>query len=582
MEAKPIGAGAGHASGVPVPITRAAPESAAERALQRMAASHPHLARHVDEHVKLAGRVPSFVATVPRSMKSEPVVDIIYPVGEPLFIHVHDTPEGRAYRAVEPTLDELERAAYLRVRELMLEIAPLDEVPEDPKALRGHVEALTDKCVKVVNIAETAASKESMLKQWARIVAGGAERVPLTQAQLSRVRYFLTRDIVDSGPLEPILRDSYIEDVHSIGTNPLSVVHKVFDMLETNVRFRDERELDLFLRTMSERIGRPVSDSRPIVDATLPDGSRVNIVYSTDVSQRGSSFTIRKFSEIPPSITQVIQWGAMSSQIAAYLWLCLENNMSVFVCGETASGKTTTLNAMLPFIQPRSKVFTAEDTPEVRPPHKTWQQLVTRESGPEEGRVEMFTLLKAALRSRPNYIIVGEIRGAEGAVAFQAMQTGHPCIATFHASSVGKMIQRFSAAPINVPVTFMDNLNVCLIQMAVHNKGRTLRRVLAVEEIEGYSEYAKGVLTRGVFRWEPTNDKQLFRGRNNSYILENKIATTIGYSDKRRIYDDLDLRARILDTMIAEGIVDYYDVLRVVNAFQEHGLEGLPFRVAGT
>jgi flagellar protein FlaI len=330
---------------------------------------------------------------------------------------------------------------------------------------------------------------------------------------------------------------------------------------------------------MGERIGRPVSESRPIVDAVLPDGSRINIIYSDDISQRGSSFTIRKFSDTPTSITQICKWGTMSTAVAAYLWICLQNGMSVFVCGETASGKTTSLNGILSFIKPKDKVFTAEDTPEVRPPQPLWQQLVTRSSGPPEGRVEMFDLLKAALRSRPNYIIVGEIRGAEGAVAFQAMQTGHPCIATFHASSVQKMIQRFTSDPINVPVTFMDNLNVCMIQMAVYNKGRMLRRVLAIEEIEGFNDQAGGVLTRRVFNWDPVKDVHQFRGRNNSYILESKIAEKAGYADKRKIYEDLDIRTRILDRMIQLGIYDYYEVNRIIARFNEEGAASLPFKL---
>ncbi|WP_276968375.1 type II/IV secretion system ATPase subunit, partial [Metallibacterium scheffleri] len=236
---------------------------------------------------------------------------------------------------------------------------------------------------------------------------------------------------------------------------------------------------------LSERIGRPVSDKVPIVDATLPDGSRLSIVYSSDVSIRGPSFTIRKFSDIPISIIQLVKYNTMSAEEAAYLWLALEYGQSIFVCGETASGKTTVVNALVPFIRPESKIFSAEDTPEIRCPQPAWQQLVTRERGAEESRVTLFDLLKTALRSRPNYIIVGEIRGAEGSMAFQAMQTGHPVIATFHAASVKRMIQRFTGTPINIPVTFMDNLNIALIQQAVYVNGKFLRRTTSINEIEG-------------------------------------------------------------------------------------------------
>jgi flagellar protein FlaI len=288
---------------------------------------------------------------------------------------------------------------------------------------------------------------------------------------------------------------------------------------------------------------------------------------------------MRKFSEVPVSIIELIMWGALSCEMAAYMWMCLENGMSVFFSGETASGKTTMLNACLVFVNPKAKIFTAEDTAEVQPPHPVWQQLITREDGPPESRVDTFALLKAALRSRPNYIIVGEIRGEEGAVAFQGMQTGHPVLATFHASAVTKMIQRLTGDPINVPVTFIDNLNVAMILQAVYRKGKFLRRCLAIEELEGYYEEAGGVVTRAVFQWDPETDKHNFRGLNNSFILENKIATKLGYEDKRQIYEDLFLRARILEEMKERGIKDYYDVLEIIINFYKYGIDGLPFAI---
>ena len=191
--------------------------------------------------------------------------------------------------------------------------------------------------------------------------------------------------------------------------------------------------------------------------------------------------------------------------MAAYVWICLEYGMSVLVSGETASGKTTTLNAILPFIDHNVKIYSAEDTPEVKVSHKIWQRLVTRDSKNEDSRVEMFDLLKAALRSRPRYIIIGEIRGVEGATAFQAMQTGHPVIATFHASSIVKMIQRFTGDPINVPIRFFDNLNFALFQEVVEAPGGGIaRRITGVDEVIGYNKHSDGVLTRGMFEWDPS------------------------------------------------------------------------------
>jgi len=249
----------------------------------------------------------------------------------------------------------------------------------------------------------------------------------------------------------------------------------------------------------------------------------------------------------------------------------------MFVCGETASGKTTTLNASLPFILATSKIYSTEDTLEVLPPHTTSQRLLTRESGPKDSHVDAFLLLKAALRSRPDYIIVGEIRGAEGAVAFQAMQTGHAVIATFHASSVTKMIQRFTGDPIRVPIAFIDNLNIVVIQQAVYVGGRFLRRMTAIEEILGFDSESGSVLTRKVFYWEPSNDTFVFAGLYNSYMLEMKIAAIQGYTDRTKIYDEMDQRTKILETMLENELIGYHEVRDSIVNFQKLGVEGLPF-----
>ena len=253
--------------------------------------------------------------------------------------------------------------------------------------------------------------------------------------------------------------------------------------------------------------------------------------------------------------------------------------MSVFVAGETASGKTTTTNSILPFIKPASKIMTAEDTPEVLPPHKNWQQLITRDRGTDESSVTMYDLLKAGLRSRPNYIIVGEIRGAEGAVAFQAMQTGHPTMATFHASSVDKLIQRFTSDPINVPLPFMPNLNVVLIQMAVYVHGRMLRRVLAVDEIEGYSKRADTAITRQVFAWDSVKDVFQFGGRNNSYVLESLVAPKIGLDDSREVYKILDKRTWIIEELIRREQFDYHQIRDLLFDYQRRRDQALPFEL---
>ncbi|WP_297464270.1 type II/IV secretion system ATPase subunit [Thermococcus sp.] len=527
-------------------------------------ARNPHLKEYIDEFVRKTGKFPEFHPQLSRDMKDIKYPNIIYPVGDPIFIHVYkDVDTEKKYIVIEPRIrGPEEERKYELLRDKILELAPEKKIPEDEKEFERFLDALVD---------------EALEKMTGGLLGRG--KVSFTPLEIEKFRYLLKRDIIGIGPLEPLMRDPYIEDIHIIGANYVSLIHKIFEALETNITFGDNLKLADYFKNLSERIGRPVSDKNPIVDGTLPDGSRINIIYSPDVSIRGPSATIRKFSATPLSVVQLVKWNTFSEEIAAYLWLALEYGMSVFICGETASGKTTTLNSIIPFIKPDAKIYTAEDTPEVVVPHKNWQRLTTRERGPEESRVTLFDLLKAALRSRPNYIIVGEIRGEEGAIAFQAMQTGHPVMATFHAGDVKKMIQRFTGPPINIPVTFIDNLNIALFQQAVYVRGRFLRRVLSVVEIEGYYEELGGVATRNVFEWDSVTDRHVFRGMNNSYILERKIAEVAGYEDPKEIYNELFLRARIIKRMAELGITNYHDVYREIKAFYEKGIEGLSFRL---
>ncbi len=525
---------------------------------------NPHLAEYLNNFQKINNTSPLFVSQLSREMGLEKTPNIIYPVGDPIFIHIYGEPEKDIqYIVIEPRLKPEEKEIFNAIVERVLEKAVKIATPISKETLNKTLQSFIDEITKVGEV-----KKRGL----------GASTLTLTKEEDDKFRYLIVRDILDSGPVESTLRDPYLEDIHCVGLNPISVVHKVFGNLRTNIQFDLKQSLDNWLRTMSERIGRPIGDANPIAGGTLPSGSRISIAYSDDISRRGSSFTIRKFTKTPLSITQLIKYGTLSAEEAAYLWLCLENGMSVFLCGETASGKTAAMNAILVFIDSNAKIYSAEDATEVTPPHDVWQQLATKEDGAEESQVHMFTLLKAALRSRPNYIIVGEIRGIEGAVAFQAMQTGHPVMSTFHASSVKRMIQRFIGAPINVPVTFIDNLNVCVVLHAMYKNGILIRRIQTMEEIEGYYEEAGGVVTRAVFQWNSA-DKHEFRGLNNSYILEEKIAGKQGYKDKRKIYEELMTRAKILNAMVEHEIFDFMKTFDIVKTYREHGLEGLPFSI---
>ncbi len=522
--------------------------------LEQAVSRNPHLYNHLVKYRNERQRTPNFVTVPDSSMKSMKEFDIVYPVGDPIFIHVYRIDGEQFYETIEPEMSMEESDFLERVLELILQRAAEFPAPKNESELEKSIDILFSKVVSVSGSNKITGS-----------------RATVTQEFFPRLLYHLKRDVVGLGPIEPLIRDPNIEDISGIGPSDVFIVHKIFDTLKTSIVFGSMERLSTYSKRLSERIGRPVSDKVPIVDATLPDGSRLSIVYSSDVSIRGPSFTIRKFSDIPISIIQLVKYNTMSAEEAAYLWLALEYGQSVFVCGETASGKTTVVNALVPFIRPEAKIFSAEDTPEIRCPQPAWQQLVTRERGAEESRVTLFDLLKTALRSRPNYIIVGEIRGAEGSMAFQAMQTGHPVIATFHAASVKRMIQRFTGTPINIPVTFMDNLNIALIQQAVYVNGKFLRRTTSINEIEGYYEELNGVSTKQVFQWDPTTDKHLFRGMNNSYILERRIAQTAGLADPKIIYDELFKRARIIELLIKRNLNSYFEVFESIKKFYHQG-----------
>ena len=305
--------------------------------LQDALKRNPHLKAYLDEFKRKEGVVPSFVPALSRDMKSLPRPNLIYPVGDPIFIHIYTDREGeRRYIAIEPRLTPDEEPKYRALMDKMLEMAPQERTPKDDEELEQLIDVLIDKVVEIVPKKEPFEKKRKLFKL-------GFEKIRLTREEVYKFRYLIKRDVIGVGPLEPLIRDPYIEDIHVIGPKNTHIVHKIFDMLPTNIDFKDEIYMAEFLKNLGERIGRPVSERNPIVDGTLPDGSRINIIYSPDVSLKGPSFTIRKFTAVPLSITQLINWGTLSAEIAAYLWLCLEYGMSIWVSGETASGKTTTL-----------------------------------------------------------------------------------------------------------------------------------------------------------------------------------------------------------------------------------------------
>ncbi|MFZ5917717.1 MAG: type II/IV secretion system ATPase subunit [Chloroflexota bacterium] len=536
-------------------------QSLLPKRLREACAEAPFLAEYLEYVPVDEVGVPEFYPKVSRNLKDLEVCNLVYPIDGGLFVHIFPDMTGARdhYIAVEP---------HLTV---------------DLDTLLPQVEAKLVDFSEVIGQAETDEDKRAALLQALdQIVTthtrSGSGKIQVTERERQALEYLLVRNKVGLGVLAPLLQDPYIEDISCSGVGAIFLEHKVFKALQASITFPTPEELDEFVIWLGEWIRRPVTVRSPIVDAVLPDGSRINIVYGSDISKRGSNFTIRKFSETPISVMELIEFGSLDYMMAAYLSYMLEEGLNMFVVGATASGKTTLLNALTTFIRPDKKIVSIEDTPEIQVPHPNWIREVTRGSGKEKkgSEVGMFDLLKAALRQRPDRIIIGEIRGEEGAIAFQAMQTGHGVMSTFHAATVGRLIQRLTGEPINIPKAYIDNLEVVVIQKAVRAPGvGMVRRVVSINEIVGYDAFSQSFSFIEAFRWNPANDTFEFPGYMNSFLLEEVIAPKRGIPPFKRkaIYTELKRRAKILERLHKERKVkDFYDVFKIVAEAHRQGL----------
>ncbi|NLM29557.1 MAG: type II/IV secretion system ATPase subunit [Methanomicrobiales archaeon] len=564
----------------------------------------PHLLEYLHILPVNTVGIPLFLSELKRDLKSMENPNIIYPVSDTTFIHIFPDPDDvrNWYIPIEPSFLHSTKAIVPVVEEKLIDM--IDVLEEEPLTAEARIRVLKNFIQQLVYIKQPGEEidssrlaggvpkdiKDRIIRFLTTDIGASSKpraegipeladgRVILSQQEYRALEYLMIRDMIEMGTLKPFLSDSYIEDITCNGVGPIFIEHKIFKGLKSVVGFRDSVELDTFVIKLAERIKRPLTYRNPIVDATLPDGSRINIVYGTEISKHGSNFTIRRASEVPMSILQVIESGACDYMMAAYLWICLEYGMSIFVSGETASGKTTTLNALTTFLPPENKIVTIEDTPELTVPHRNWTREVAKAKGKGEGEgseVTMFDLLKSALRQRPNQILVGEIRGVEGSVAFSAMQTGHPVMSTFHAASVEKLIQRLCGDPISIPRTYVDNLNLVIIQSAVKRPGGgTVRRMLSVNELVGYDPETEGFSFMAAFVWDPATDTFTFTGRGSSYLLENKIATILGIPENRRveIYDEIDKRAKILERLHKAGYTQFWDLFHMTTKIKKQGL----------
>ncbi len=543
----------------------------------------PHLMTYLHKVPLAEFGVPDFYPEVTRKMGDLKDANLIYAVGVDTYIHIFPDTQGARnyYVAIEPGSDYL--GDYIDMIEMRLldfvEILAEATTPEEKTVVL--LQAIDDSCevIDAHSAPKPAVKKgEGGFLKLPFLGGGGTKggKIRCTAEEVNALKYMVIRDKVGMGPLEPLISDPWIEDISCSGVGPVYIEHKIFAGLKSSINFDNHEELDDFVLKLAEKMKKPVTFRNPIVDATLPDGSRINIVYGGDVSKNGSNFTIRKFMGIPLSIVDICNSGMMTWQMAGYLSLIVEEGLNFFVSGETASGKTTLMNALMTFIAPHAKIVSIEDTPEVVVPHPNWTREVVRGAmSAQGGSVDMFALLKAALRQRPNMIIIGEIRGEEGNIAFQAMMTGHAVCATFHAATVEKLIQRVTGAPISVPRTYVDNLNVVVIASSVRlPNGRPARKILSISEIIGYDPIANSFSFVEIFRWDPVRDEFEFVGFNNSYLLEQRIAPSRGLSEKKRrmIYKEVDRRGALLQKLSESGVSNFYELFKLLSKAQKQGL----------
>lgn len=380
-----------------------------------------------------------------------------------------------------------------------------------------------------------------------------------------KIYYYLARNFVGFNEAEPLLRDYFVEDIECNGSNtPIYIVHRVFRNLRTNVIFKDEEKLASFVEKLAQRVGKYISYASPILDGSLPDGSRVNATYTKDISSRGPTFTIRKFTKEPWTPPQLIGFNTLSPEMLAYLWLLIENEMNILIIGGTSSGKTTLLNAMAFFIPPESRVVSIEDTRELNLPRENWLPSVARSATGIAGlgEIDLFALLRSSFRQNPDYVIVGEVRGKEAFVLFQGMASGHSSISTMHADSVDTVIKRLETPPIELSPSLINVLDaVCVMTHAVVKKQET-RKLKEIVEIINITP--EGVaLTNTPFTWNPSDDSFYFK--RNSKIFE-KISRMTG----ERIEEiELEFRRRvkILYAMYQRKIFQFDKVQEIVNEY---------------
>jgi flagellar protein FlaI len=505
-------------------------------------------------------------------------VDVTYPVNPPYaFVRIQFREDDGEflYTSLEPTLKPGEDEQLVQIRRRMEAMMAQEELPFSESATLEESspklrEYLRERMLNVLDLYD----------------------IDVVERRRPILLYYLQREFLGLGRTDALLKDPFLEDISCLGPKvPIYVFHRVFGSIRTNVAYDREIELNKYIFRLAQISGKHISIYQPILDATLRDGSRVNLTLGTEVTRKGSTFSIRKFSYDPVSPVDLLRFGSLSAAELAYFWTLVEHHRSILISGGTASGKTTLLNAISMFIRPEDKIVSIEDTPEIHIDHQNWIQSVARSgygmsagasgvsgasgiSAPGTralGSVTLFDLLVAALRQRPEYVIVGEVRGTESFTLFQAISVGHASMSTIHAGSIAELLHRIENEPMNIPRVLFQALDSVAFPAQVVVNGVRVRRVTSVTEILEVDPVTNELLTNDAFRWDPANDTFQFLGR--SFVFE-KIGKATGKSVDDFAFE-LERKARYLTLMDRLAVTYYKDVSKAIASFYVDPVDAL-------
>ena len=462
---------------------------------------------------------------VPKMEEDEEIEEIeLLPIEEPFaYIRVtlnHSTNEY-IYNVIEPDLTKKEQGILEFILETLNRVldykeGEIENDVEKREMLEGRVREIMD---------------DYLLE-----ITGNGKK---------KIIYYIVRDYVGYGKIDVITRDTSVEDVSCDGTAvPIFLYHRDYGSIKSNVIYETDEELEGFIVSLAQRCGKTITVADPILDATLPDGSRLNATLGREITTRGSSYTIRRFKADPLTMIDLINFNTLSPEMASHLWLAVQYGESIIFAGGTASGKTSTMNSSAIFIPTSAKIISIEDTREVNLPHENWIAGVTRGGAEAENAsdIDMYDLLRAALRQRPEYVIVGEVRGKE------------------------TIVYRLENPPIGIPRVLLSALNLVVIHGQMRVKDKRVRRVVQIVEIIGIEPMTLEIITNQVYEWQPGGDSFKYGGHSNLYEkimdLEDKTA--------EEVLEELNNRSDLIRWMQKQNIRGYVEVWELVAEYYDN------------